>query len=82
ARAVLAERRSEGEAALPRRFERSIAEGELPAEIDAADLARYYATVTWGMAVQAATGATADELRRVAELALRAWPSTDVGSTR
>ena len=40
-----------------------------------ADLARYVATVTHGMAVQAATGASRAQLRRVAQLALRAWPT-------
>jgi len=31
-------------------------------------------TVIRGMAVQGASGASREELRRVAELALRAWP--------
>ena len=39
-----------------------------------AGLARYVATVIHGMAVQAASGTTRAELRRVAEAALRAWP--------
>lgn len=71
----LAERRTAGEAALRQRLERAISEGELPADVNAADLARYYATVTWGLAVQAATGVTGDDLRRVAELALKVWPT-------
>src|SRR6266404_2363210 len=40
-----------------------------------ADMARYLATVYQGMSVQAAGGATREQLRRVAETALRAWPS-------
>ncbi len=56
------------------RFERAKAEGDLPADVDPADLARYLATVFQGMAVQAAGGAGRDDLRRVAEVALRAWP--------
>ena len=51
-----------------------MAEGDLPAEADPRDLARYVVTVMHGMAVQAAGGASREELRRVAELALRAWP--------
>jgi hypothetical protein len=39
------------------------------------DFARYITTVLEGMAVQAAGGATCEELLRVAEMALRIWPS-------
>jgi AcrR family transcriptional regulator len=67
-------RRAAGEALLRERFERAKAEHDLPAEADPADLARYLATISQGMAVQAAGGAGRDELQRVAEMALRAWP--------
>ena len=67
-------RRAAGEAAVRERFERAKAEGDLPADADPADLARYVVTVMHGMAVQAAGGASREELRRVAEMALRAWP--------
>jgi AcrR family transcriptional regulator len=73
-RRELAARRMAGEVALRQRLERARADGDLPAEADAADLARYLVTVTRGMAVQAAGGASREDLRRVAELALRAWP--------
>ena len=73
-RRELAARRAAGEAAIRQRFERARAEGDLPAGACAADLARYLATVIHGMAVEAAGGASREELRRVAELALRAWP--------
>ena len=53
---------------------RAVAEGDLPSEVDCADLARYVVTMIHGMAVQAAGGASREELLRVAELALRAWP--------
>jgi AcrR family transcriptional regulator len=68
-------RRAETEAALRARFERAAAEGDLPSLANPADLARYVATVAHGLAVQAAGGAGREELRRVAELAMRAWPS-------
>jgi len=42
---------------------------------DCATLARYVATVLNGLAVQAASGTTAKELRLVAALAMQAWPS-------
>ena len=38
-------------------------------------LARYIATVIHGMAVQAVSGVSRAELRRVAETALKAWPN-------
>jgi AcrR family transcriptional regulator len=75
-RCELNARRAAAEAAVRERFVRAKAEGDLPAEADPADLARYLATVTHGMAVQAAGGASRDELRRVAEIALRAWPES------
>jgi hypothetical protein len=40
---------------------------------DFASLARYVATVLNGLAVQAASGATEAEFRRVAAMAMRAW---------
>ncbi len=53
----------------------SRAEGDLPADSDPADLARYVATVYQGMAVQAASGATRRQLRATAKSALAAWPT-------
>ena len=73
-RRELAARRASGESALRRRFERAVSDGDLKADVDCADLARYFVTVVQGMAVQAAGGASRDALRRVADIALRAWP--------
>jgi AcrR family transcriptional regulator len=73
-RREVAARRVAGEVALRQRFERARADGDLPAEVDAADLARYVVTVMRGMAVQAAGGASREDLGRVAVLALQAWP--------
>ena len=60
---------------LRQRFERAVREGDLPKGTNGATLARYIATVLNGLAVQAASGATEKELRRVAAMAMRAWPS-------
>ena len=60
---------------LRERFKQAIHDGDLPAATDCATLARYIATVLGGLAVQAASGATEKELRLVAALAMRAWPS-------
>jgi AcrR family transcriptional regulator len=73
-RRELVSRRASGEAAVRRRFERALADGDLPAGSEPADLARYVVTVVRGMAVQAAGGASREELRRVVKMALRAWP--------
>jgi len=73
-RREMAKRRAKGEAALRERFERAIAAGDLPPDCDAADLARYVVTVNYGLSVQALGGSAREELERVAEIALRAWP--------
>lgn len=74
-RRELTVRRDAAEAAVRKRFERAQADGDLPPASDPANLARYVMTVIHGMAVQAAGGTTREELRRVVELALRAWPA-------
>jgi len=61
--------------AFRKRFERAVRDGDLPAGTDCATLARYIGTVLSGLAVQAASGATEKELRRVSALALQALPS-------
>jgi AcrR family transcriptional regulator len=79
-RQELNSRRAAGEAALRRRLKRAKSEGDLPAESDPADLDRYVATIMYGLAVQAAGGANRDELWRVIEIALGAWPNRHVTS--
>ena len=73
-RRELSLRRAGAEAAVRRRFEQAVAEGDLPASVDPARLARYLVTVIWGLSVQAAGGATRAQLREVAELAMQSWP--------
>lgn len=71
----LAARRAAGEAAIKERLQRAKIEGDLPKDSHPGDLARYIATVTQGMAVQAAGGATRKDLRQVARTAMKAWPA-------
>ena len=66
--------RAAGEAALRRRFQRAKSERDLPADTDPADLARYLATIIYGMAVQAAGGCSRDKLQHVVEMTLRTLP--------
>jgi hypothetical protein len=65
---------TESRALIRKRLDKAKREGGLPPDANPADLARYLATVYQGMSVQAAGGATHEQLRRVAKLALRAWP--------
>ena len=60
-------------------LERAKAEGDLPAGVDAAELAGYVITVLQGMSVQAAGGASREKLRRIAERAMVAWPEAHRG---
>jgi hypothetical protein len=69
-----AARRAASEIALRRRLQRAKREGDLPRSANPAELARYVMTVLQGMAVQGADGASPDQLRHVAQIALRAWP--------
>lgn len=70
----LMSRRAKGEQDLRQRCERAIAEGDLPQGSDAADLAAYLSAFLQGMAVQAVGGTTREQLRKIAEMALRTWP--------
>ena len=56
------------------RFEQARSAGDLPADSDPAALACYIMSVNSGIAVQAKSGATREELNKVVELALRNWP--------
>src|SRR3954452_321268 len=70
----LANRRATGEAMLRERFERAKSDGDLPATMDSADLARYVMTVMEGMAIQAASGTKREALHRVVDATLRSFP--------
>src|SRR5246127_464280 len=67
---AMVEWRKGGEEALRKKFVKAQRAGELPRDISPADLARFIATVIAGLAVQALNGATHDEMKRTADLAL------------
>ena len=73
-RQELIARRKAGEDALHARFQRALRDGDLPATADPALLAGYLTVVTEGMAVHAASGASPEALRGIANAALRTWP--------
>ena len=63
------------EDALAQRFEQAITQGDLPAHVNAAALAKYLTTIHQGMSVQATSGATKEELLAIIEIALSNWPT-------
>lgn len=67
--------RCDTEAMIRKRFRRAAKEGDLPPGADPDELARYVATVSAGLSVQAVNGATRKDLLRVVETAMRAWPA-------
>jgi AcrR family transcriptional regulator len=75
-RRAMSEQRAAGQALLQERFERAVVEGDLPGDTDPAALARYVTAVTYGLAVQTASGASAADLKSAAAIALRAIPET------
>ncbi len=72
ARDVLVEWRKAGGARLADRFERAAQENDLAPGVDPRQLAMYYMTVAYGIAVQAATGTAPEDLHAVADRALAA----------
>jgi AcrR family transcriptional regulator len=74
-RQELVRRRAEFETALCRRLEQAKSTGDLPESAHPGDLARFVMTITYGMAVQASSGATRQSLQRVAAVAMMNWPS-------
>jgi hypothetical protein len=71
----LADRRKAAKVELRKRFKRSKSDGDLPADADPDALARYVLTVGWGMAVEAQSGASREDLYRTVKLALKSWPT-------
>lgn len=56
------------------RFERGVAEGEIPKDTDINGLARFFTAIIQGMSVQSAGGASCEQLRAIAVNALKALP--------
>ncbi|TPJ43616.1 TetR/AcrR family transcriptional regulator [Mesorhizobium sp. B2-5-13] len=69
----LRRRRAENLAALKKRLERGVAEGELPAGFDCRAAATFFATVQHGMSIQARDGASRAALLATVAWAMAAW---------
>lgn len=67
-------RREEVTKVLLERFERGIIEGELSKDFDINGLAHFFTAILQGMSVQSASGATCDQLRAIADNALKVLP--------
>ncbi len=70
---AMRQHRAVGQSGLERRLRRSMAQGELPAGLDAAGVAAFYLTVQQGMSIQARDGASRETLEKVAQGAMAAW---------
>jgi AcrR family transcriptional regulator len=73
-RRAVAARRTAALDAILRRLHQGVEDGDLPADTDVDDLARYVMVTNDGIAVQAACGATREDLSRCIDIAMRAWP--------
>ncbi|MBZ9655022.1 TetR/AcrR family transcriptional regulator [Phyllobacterium lublinensis] len=71
---TIVERIQTAQKALTRRFERAKREGDLPADSNPEDLARFIMTVQQGTAVQASNGAGREEIYRLIDLAMKSFP--------
>ncbi|WP_280233086.1 TetR/AcrR family transcriptional regulator [Nocardia cyriacigeorgica] len=73
-REFLVDKRTETSADLRARLDRGVADGDLPADTDTAELAAFYTTVLYGLSIQARDGASHEELMRSIHRAMAAWP--------
>ncbi|GGM11206.1 TetR family transcriptional regulator [Streptomyces fumigatiscleroticus] len=71
---LLRDRRNANIAALENRIRAGVAAGELPADTDAAALARHAGAMIQGMSQQARDGASREQLEALAEIAMTIWP--------
>lgn len=69
------ERSQAAHGALIERMRRAIAEGDFSTPIDADSIAKYLTAIIQGMAVQAGSGASREELQRLVDTSLAIWPS-------
>lgn len=66
--------RKSGEEALRKRIFKARRDGELTKKTNPAELARFLSTVMAGLGIQAASGATRNQMKQVADMALRTLP--------
>lgn len=74
-KAEVVKRRASSEAAIIRRFERAIAEGDVPKGLTAPALVRFLIALMQGLALQGGSGATCSELEQLVDTSLAVWPT-------
>jgi len=74
-REAVLERTSSARIAVVERIQRAIDEGDFAQEADPEAITLYLMAVTQGLAVQASSGASPEQLRKVADTTLATWPS-------
>lgn len=74
-RDFLIECRAETVVQVRTRIDRGIRDGDLPTPIDAAMIADFYTTVLYGLSIRARDGAATDELNKIIDGAMAAWPA-------
>jgi AcrR family transcriptional regulator len=74
-KAHVIQRRASSQAALVERFEQAKRDGDLPDHIEVAGLTSYLYALLQGMAVQAGSGATREDLERIVDTSLMVWPT-------
>lgn len=62
------------EAMLKSRFDQGKKDGDLPKDVDTAQLAKYIATIHQGLSVQASSGVKKKELLGVVQMVMKGWP--------
>ncbi|EHR58961.1 TetR/AcrR family transcriptional regulator [Saccharomonospora cyanea] len=70
---ALAERRNRDRAKIEARIERGIADGDVPAGLDAAGAALYVQTVLHGISIQARDGCTRTQAHTIVDAAMGSW---------
>jgi AcrR family transcriptional regulator len=73
-KAEVVARRASSDAAMLRRFQKAKADGDLPDHIEPDGLMRYLTAVIQGLCVQAGSGSSPEDLRRLVDTTLELWP--------
>jgi hypothetical protein len=71
AKEFMTEIRKQNEAGLKGRLQQARKSGELGADVNINDYARYLSTLLGGLAIQAANGISRNEMKRIADIAVR-----------
>jgi AcrR family transcriptional regulator len=74
-RAEVQARRASSNAALLKRFEQAKRDGDLPDGVEAADMVQYLTAVLGGLTLQASSGATPAQLKKLVQTTLDLWPT-------